>query len=61
MVRNSLHPVWIVLLTILTVAVLFCVVTLIVASVHGNDFATEIQSWFDTSKTASAVFKNFLR
>ena len=53
MARNRIHPVWVVLFTILVVAVLFCLVTLIIASVHGNDFATEIQRWFDTAKTAS--------
>ena len=53
MARNRIHPVWVVLFTILAVAALFCIVTLIIASVHGNDFATEIKSWFDTAKTAS--------
>lgn len=56
MARNRMNPVWVVLLTILTVAVLFCLVTLIIASVHGNDFATEIKSWFETGKTASKMF-----
>lgn len=55
MVRNRLNPFWVVLLTILTIAVLFCVVTLIIASVHGNDFATEIQSWFKATDTASKM------
>ena len=55
MVRNRINPFWVVLLTILAVAMLFCIVTLILASVHGNDFATEIQRWFKATDTASKM------
>ena len=53
--EKKVNPIWAILITILTVAVLFCIVTLIVASIHGNNFTTEIKSWFDTTETASKL------
>lgn len=42
---------WTVIGVLLLIALAFCIVTLILASIHDVSFANEIKSWFDTAET----------
>ena len=41
---------WTVIGVLLMIALAFCIVTLILASVHNVSFANEIKSWFETAE-----------